>query len=140
MPAPVFDGIVEFPAGTRTAGDAAAAIGCQIAQIVKSLVFRDGDQGPAVLVLCSGSNRVDADGLGLVKADASFVRDVTGYAIGGVPPWAWSTPPSRVVIDRDLLGFEVIWAAAGTPHLVFPLSPLDLVTRTGGDVRRVAPG
>jgi prolyl-tRNA editing enzyme YbaK/EbsC (Cys-tRNA(Pro) deacylase) len=133
-----FDGIVEFPAGTRTADDAAAAIGCDIGQIIKSLVFREGDGGAAVLVLCSGSNRVDTVGLGLVKADADFVREVTGYPIGGVPPWGWATAPTRTVIDRDLLSYDVIWAAAGTPHRVFPVSPSDLVARTGGEVRTVA--
>jgi prolyl-tRNA editing enzyme YbaK/EbsC (Cys-tRNA(Pro) deacylase) len=133
-----FAGVVEFPAGTRTAADAAAAIGCHVGQIVKSLVFRSGDGGPAVLVLCSGSNTVDTDRLGLVKADADFVREATGFAIGGVPPWGWSTPPARTIIDPDLLAYEEIWAAAGTPRTVFPLSPSDLVARTGGEVAVVS--
>ena len=133
-----FAGAVEFPAGTRTAADAAAAIGCEVGQIVKSLVFRAGDGGPAVLVLCAGSNTVDAQRLGLVKADADFVREVTGYAIGGVPPWGWSDAPARTLIDPDLLGYEEIWAAAGTPRRVFPLSPSQLVARTGGDVEVVS--
>lgn len=133
-----FAGAVAFPAGTRTAADAAAAIGCDVAQIVKSLVFRAGAGGPAVLVLCAGSNTVDAQRLGLVKADAEFVREVTGYAIGGVPPWGWALPPSRTVIDPDLLVHEEVWAAAGTPHSVFPLSPAELVARTQGEVRDVA--
>jgi prolyl-tRNA editing enzyme YbaK/EbsC (Cys-tRNA(Pro) deacylase) len=140
QPTSAFDGAVEFPAGTRTAADAAAAVGCEIGQIVKSLVFRDGEGGPAVLVLCAGSNQVDTRALGLAKAGADFVREVTGFSIGGVPPWGWITPPSQIVIDADLLRFEVIWAAAGTPHSVFPLSPSDLVARTGGDVRTVAAG
>jgi prolyl-tRNA editing enzyme YbaK/EbsC (Cys-tRNA(Pro) deacylase) len=129
-----FAGAVEFPAGTRTAVDAAAAIGCDVGQIVKSLVFRDGADGAPVLVLCAGTNTVDAPRLGLVKADADFVRDVTGYPIGGVPPWGWATPPARTVIDRDLLGHDEIWAAAGTPNSVFPLSPPELLARTGGEV------
>jgi prolyl-tRNA editing enzyme YbaK/EbsC (Cys-tRNA(Pro) deacylase) len=133
-----FPGVVEFPAGTRTAVDAAAAIGCDVGQIVKSLVFRAGEQGPPVLVLCGGANTVDAERLGLVKADAEFVREVTGYAIGGVPPWGWATAPARTLIDRDLLGFEEIWAAAGTPRSVFPLSPSELVALTGGDVEVVS--
>lgn len=133
-----FTGVVEFPAGTRTAADAAAAIGCDVGQIVKSLVFRAGDHGAAVLVLCSGSNTVDAERLELVKADADFVRQVTGFSIGGVPPWGWTTPPARTVIDRDLLDYDEVWAAAGTPRSVFPLSPPDLVTRTGGQVAIVA--
>lgn len=133
-----FGDAVEFPAGTRTAADAAAAIGCDVGQIVKSLVFRDGERGPPVLVLCAGANTVDAERLGLVKADAEFVRQVTGYAIGGVPPWGWASPPTRTVIDRDLLGYEEIWAAAGTPRSVFPLSPSELVARTGGQVEAVS--
>jgi len=129
-----FAGVVEFPAGTRTAQDAATAIGCAVGQIVKSLVFRDGEGGPGVLVLCSGANRVAADRLGLVKADAGFVREVTGYAIGGVPPWGWATPPARTLIDPDLLSYDEVWAAAGTPRSVFPLTPSELVARTGGEV------
>jgi prolyl-tRNA editing enzyme YbaK/EbsC (Cys-tRNA(Pro) deacylase) len=129
-----FAGSVDFAAGTRTAGDAAAAIGCDVGQIVKSLVFRAAQGGAAVLVLCSGANTVDAARLGLVKADADFVRQVTGYPIGGVPPWAWATAPARTLIDRDLLGYEQVWAAAGTPRSVFPLAPAELVARTGGEV------
>src|SRR5690242_4354182 len=124
-----FAGVVEFPAGTRTASDAAAAIGCEVGQIVKSLVFRLGAGGPAVLVLCAGTNTVDAQRLGLVKADADFVREVTGYSIGGVPPWGWATPPARTLIDPDLLSFDEIWAAAGTPRSVFALTPAELVAR-----------
>lgn len=129
-----FSGAVEFPAGTRTAGDAAAAIGCDVGQIVKSLVFRQGQEGAPVLVLCGGANTVDAQRLGLVKADADFVRMVSGYPIGGVPPWGWATPPARTLIDHDLLDYDEIWAAAGTPRSVFPLSPSELVARTGGEV------
>jgi prolyl-tRNA editing enzyme YbaK/EbsC (Cys-tRNA(Pro) deacylase) len=109
-----------------------------VAQIVKSLVFRDAHDKSAVLVLCSGSNTVDAARLGLIRADADFVRDVTGYAIGGVPPWGWATSPSRTLIDRDLFAHEEIWAAAGTPRSVFPLSPTELLDRTAGEVEDVA--
>jgi prolyl-tRNA editing enzyme YbaK/EbsC (Cys-tRNA(Pro) deacylase) len=133
-----FPNAVAFPAGTRTAADAAAAIGCHVGQIVKSLVFRAGDSGPAVLVLCAGTNTVDTERLGLEKADAEFVRAATGYAIGGVPPWGWATPPARTLIDPDLLGYDEVWAAAGTPRDVFPLSPSELVARTGGEVQSIS--
>jgi prolyl-tRNA editing enzyme YbaK/EbsC (Cys-tRNA(Pro) deacylase) len=134
-----FPGVVQFPAGTRTASDAAAAIGCDVGQIVKSLVFRGRPGGYAVLVLCSGANTVDAARLGLVKADADFVRTATGYSIGGVPPWGWATPPARTLIDPDLLRYDEIWAAAGTPRSVFPLTPSELVERTGGEAVVVTP-
>ena len=136
--AAAFGDVLEFPAGTRTAVEAANAIGCAVGQIVKSLVFRAGNDGAAVLVLCSGANTVDAERLGLLKADADFVREVTGYAIGGVPPWGWSTPPARTLIDPDLLGYDEIWAAAGTPRSVFRLTPAELVERTRGDVEAVS--
>jgi prolyl-tRNA editing enzyme YbaK/EbsC (Cys-tRNA(Pro) deacylase) len=132
-----FSGGREFPEGTRTAADAAAAIGCEVAQIVKSLVFRRGDE--AVLVLCSGANTVDEAPLSVAKADAAFVREVTGFAIGGVPPYGWRTAPAETVVDEDLLAHDVVWAAAGTPRSVFPLAPAELVQRTGGRVARVAP-
>ena len=132
-----FPGAREFPEGTRTAADAAAAIGCEVGQIVKSLVFRRGDD--AVLVLCSGANTVDADRLELEKADADFARMVSGYAIGGVPPFGWQLDPAETLVDEDLMGYETVWAAAGTPRSVFPLGPDALVERTGGRVQRVAP-
>lgn len=132
-----FSGVREFPAGTRTAADAAAAIGCEVAQIVKSLVFRREDR--AVLVLCSGANTVDETSLGLTRADAAFVRETTGFAIGGVPPYDWREPPSETLLDEDLLAHDVLWAAAGTPRSVFPLSPAELCERTAGRVTRVAP-
>ena len=132
-----FAGVREFPEGTRTAADAAAAIGCAVAQIVKSLVFRRGED--AVLVLCSGANTVDEAALGVTKADAAFVREITGFAIGGVPPYGWRTPPAETVVDEDLLAHAVVWAAAGTPRAVFPLAPAELVERTAGRVARVSP-
>lgn len=130
--------ILEFPQGTRTAHDAAAAVGTTLAQIVKSLVFVA--DGRPVLVLASGANRVDtaklarAAGVQTVeKAGASVVRDVTGYAIGGVPPVAHArTLP--VFIDRDLMGFDVVFAAAGTPSSVFPIEPRALQRVTAGVV------
>jgi prolyl-tRNA editing enzyme YbaK/EbsC (Cys-tRNA(Pro) deacylase) len=135
--APGFPGAREFPEGTRTAADAAAAIGCEVGQIVKSLVFRRDDD--AVLVLCSGANTVDAKRLGVEKADAEFARIVSGYAIGGVPPFGWVVAPAETLLDEDLMGYDVVWAAAGTPRSVFPLGPEALLERTGGTVMRVAP-
>jgi prolyl-tRNA editing enzyme YbaK/EbsC (Cys-tRNA(Pro) deacylase) len=131
-----FDGEREFPEGTRTAQDAAAAIGCSVGQIVKSLVFLR-DQEP-MLVLCSGANTVDAQRLGLAKADADVVRRATGFAIGGVAPYGFPAP-LETLVDEDLLGYDEIWAAAGTPRSVFPLTPAQLVERTGGTVARVSP-
>jgi prolyl-tRNA editing enzyme YbaK/EbsC (Cys-tRNA(Pro) deacylase) len=129
-------GVREFPEGTRTAADAAAAIGCDVAQIVKSLVFRRGED--AVLVLCSGANTVDEAALRVQKADAAFVREVTGFAIGGVPPYGWRRPPAETLVDEALLAHAELWAAAGTPRAVFPLTPDELVARTQGRVARVA--
>lgn len=133
-----------YPAGTRTAADAAAAIGCDVAQIVKSLVFV-ADDAP-VLVLTAGSNRVDLDRVArmlgadrVAKADAETVRAATGFAIGGTPPFGHPVPLVTLV-DRDLLVHEVVWAAAGSPDSVFPLDPSTLVDRTGGTVGEVATG
>jgi prolyl-tRNA editing enzyme YbaK/EbsC (Cys-tRNA(Pro) deacylase) len=131
-----------FPEGTRTAVDAAAAVGCDVAQIVKSLVFRR-ESGAAVLVVASGRNRVDEAkvqallGEPVGKADAAFVRETTGYAIGGVPPAAHATP-IETLVDEDLLAFDEVWAAAGTPRTVFALTPEELVAMTRGRVADVA--
>ena len=133
-----FPGAVVFPGETRTAADAAAAIGCDVGAIVKSLVFRRSED--TVLVLCSGANRVDAERLDLARADAAHVRAVSGYAIGGVPPYGWASAPDATLIDEDLLAFDEIWAAAGTPRSVFPLTPADLLERSGGEVAAVKPG
>ena len=130
--------VSEFPAGTRTAVDAAAAIGCDVAQIVKSLVFVA--DGTPILVLTSGANRVDTDALArhltateVRKADADEVRAATGYAIGGTPPFGHATQ-LRVVCDRRLTTFTEVWAAAGSPSSVFPLAPEVLLQVTGADV------
>jgi prolyl-tRNA editing enzyme YbaK/EbsC (Cys-tRNA(Pro) deacylase) len=134
--------VLEFEASTRTAEDAAAAVSCTAAQIAKSLVFRSAN-GRSVLVIASGANRVDEKaaaaliGERIGRADADFVRQATGFAIGGVPPVGHATPPI-VLIDEDLMGFEEIWAAAGTPNAVFRLTPADLVALTGGRVAKVA--
>jgi Cys-tRNA(Pro) deacylase len=126
----------------RSAVEAAAAIGCTVAQIAKSLVFRSAG-GRAVLVIASGTNRVDerkvAAALGekIGKADADFVRDRTGYAIGGVAPVGHS-PGIRIFIDADLAKYDAIWAAAGHPHAVFRLTPDELARLTKGTVIAVA--
>ena len=131
----------EFPDGTRTAQDAAAAVGCEVGQICKSLVFRCASGAP-LLVIASGANRVDEGRVGelvgepIGKADAAFVREQTGFAIGGVPPAGHPTP-LRTLVDRDLLAFEEVWAAAGTPRDVFALSPQQLVDLTDGQVADV---
>lgn len=133
----------EFPASTRTSAEAAAAIGCAVAQIAKSLIFRARDSGRPVLVIASGVNRVDEKAVGrllgekLERADAEFVRARTGFAIGGVPPVGHREPPA-VFIDADLLALGEVWAAAGTPNAVFRLAPQDLVTLTGGEVAALA--
>jgi prolyl-tRNA editing enzyme YbaK/EbsC (Cys-tRNA(Pro) deacylase) len=132
----------EFPAGTRTAADAAAAIGCEVAQIVKSLVFVADDQ--PVLVLTSGANRVDEDRLAehlavdhVRKATADEVRAATGYAIGGTPPFGHDRDLA-VRCDRLLTTFREVWAAAGTPMTVFPIAPELLLEATGAEVVDVA--
>ena len=135
--------VVEFAESTRTSAEAATQIGCSTAQIAKSLVFRAKASNRPVLVIASGVNRVDEKaveallGEKLGKADADFVRDKTGYAIGGVAPVGHSTRPATF-IDEDLLGFDVIWAAAGTPFAVFRLTPAELTRFTGGQVARIA--
>jgi prolyl-tRNA editing enzyme YbaK/EbsC (Cys-tRNA(Pro) deacylase) len=134
--------VKEFDASTRTAADAARAIGCLQAQIAKSLVFRAQESGRAVLVIASGSNRVDEKkvaallGEEIGKADADFVRNETGFAIGGVAP-VGHTGPVTVLIDADLQQFAEIWAAAGAPNAVFRLTPADLARVTGGQVAEV---
>lgn len=132
-----------FPEGTRTAEQAARATGCEVGQIVKSLVFvADGE---AFLALTSGANQADpaamAAALGAAevrRADAEEAREATGFAIGGVPPFG-HVRPLRILVDRDLLGYEVVWAAAGRPDTSFPISPQELVRASGGtpiDLRR----
>jgi prolyl-tRNA editing enzyme YbaK/EbsC (Cys-tRNA(Pro) deacylase) len=118
--------VQELPDSTRTADDAARALGCSKAQIVKSLVFRAAATGAPVVVLASGPNQVDLDtvaeriGGGIEKADADFVKSVTGYAIGGVPPLGHKEPVT-LLVDEDLLTFDEVWAAAGTPNAVFKI-------------------
>ena len=131
-----------FPESTRTSAEAAAAIGCEVGQIAKSLVFRAAESDRPVLVIASGENRADlakvAAQLGekVKRADADFVRSRTGFAIGGVSPVGHKEPP-LVLIDRDLLDYETIWAAAGAPNAVFALAPEDLEGLTAGRVAEV---
>jgi prolyl-tRNA editing enzyme YbaK/EbsC (Cys-tRNA(Pro) deacylase) len=128
--------VVEFTQTTRTSADAAAALGCTVAQIAKSIVFKSAGGAP-VLVIASGPNRVDERkvaallGEAIGKADADFVRQATGFVIGGVPPLGHAVP-IRTLIDQDLLALRPIWAAAGTPNAVFQLTPEALVSLTGG--------
>ncbi|MEM7033728.1 MAG: YbaK/EbsC family protein [Chloroflexota bacterium] len=131
--------VVELPDSTRTAIEAAQAVACDVAQIVKSLVFRGGTSGQPILILVSGSNRVNEKALALIidepleKADAAFVREQTGFAIGGIPPLGHTTKMTTY-IDQDLLKHETIWAAAGTPHAVFQLASKDLARLTDGRI------
>jgi prolyl-tRNA editing enzyme YbaK/EbsC (Cys-tRNA(Pro) deacylase) len=135
--------VVELPRSARTAKDAAAAIGCRIEQIAKSIVFRRADSGGPVLVIASGANRVDERLVAahlnteINKADADFVRATTGFTVGGVPPLGHDVP-LPTLIDQDLLRLDTIWAAAGTPYAVFSLSPRQLVRATGGQALAVA--
>ena len=132
--------MLELAESTRTAQEAADAAKCEVGQIVKSLVFRSGDE--ALLFLVSGKNMLDIPkvsqliGKTISKADADFVKAKTGYAIGGVPPVALLAA-IETYIDRDLMAFESVWAAAGTPHAVFQLKSNDLPRLTGGKVIEV---
>ena len=127
--------VVEFEQPTRTSAEAAAAIGCSVAEIAKSVVFRGKESGMAVVVVASGSNRVCEKkvaalvGEKLGRADADFVREATGYVIGGVSPLGHAKPV-KLVLDEDLQQFGTMWAAAGTPVSVFPLTPDKLLLIT----------
>lgn len=129
--------VIELPGSTRTAVEAAQAIGVQVGQIVKSLVFKGKRTQHPILVIASGANRVKENKIEalinepLGKADADFVREQTGFAIGGVPP-VGHPQPIQTFIDRDLLQYDEIWAAAGTPHAVFRLTPNELIRITTG--------
>ena len=131
--------VVELAASTRTAQEAAQAIGCDVAQIVKSLIFRTRETGKPILVLASGPNRVNEViftkrvGEAIERASADFVRDVTGFAIGGIPPIG-HRQQIETYIDADLLKFPEVWAAAGTPHAVFSLNSADLESATNGKI------
>lgn len=134
--------VLELPASTRTAQEAAQAVNCHVGQIVKSLVFRRQQSGKPVLILASGLNRVDEARIGVLlgdpigKADADYVRAQTGFTIGGVPPLGHDYP-IETLIDEDLLQYTHVWAAAGTPNAVFRLAAGDLPRLTGGKVVRI---
>jgi prolyl-tRNA editing enzyme YbaK/EbsC (Cys-tRNA(Pro) deacylase) len=134
--------VVMLPETGKTSAEAAAGLGCSVAQIAKSILFRRRADDAPVLVIASGSNRVDeakvAARVGaLARADAKFVREKTGYAIGGVCPIGHATEPVTL-IDEDLLSLDSLWAAAGHPHAVFNLTPRELVALTGAPVADVA--
>lgn len=130
--------VVEFDQPTRTSAEAAAAIGCSVGEIAKSIVFRGTDSGQAIVVVASGDNRVSETkvaalaGESLARADAEFVRASTGYVIGGVAPLGYGQPV-KLLLDRDLQRFNRVWAAGGTPHSVFPLTPDELRRITGAE-------
>ncbi|GHO82970.1 YbaK/EbsC family protein [Dictyobacter formicarum] len=135
--------VVELAESTRTAKEAAQAIGCQVAQIVKSLIFKTKDTHKPILVVASGSNRVNEKKLGelvgepIERANPDFVRQHTGYAVGGVAP-VGHPEPLTTFIDQDLLQYDQIWAAAGTPFAVFQLTPRDLQGMTQGQVAAIS--
>ena len=135
--------VVEVPASTRTAEEAAAAIGCEVEQIIKSLIFRTVKTHRPVLILASGKNRVNEKTIGAIigekieKADANFVREQTGFAIGGIPPCGHKNPIELVYIDETLLSLGELWAAAGTPNSVFKLQAAQLLTATNGKTIKV---
>ncbi|UCH60555.1 MAG: YbaK/EbsC family protein [Anaerolineales bacterium] len=134
--------VIELPASTRTALEAAQAVGCQVGQIVKSLVFRALRSDRPILVVASGINRVNESvitrqiGEPLGKADASFVRERTGFVIGGVPP-VGHLESLETFIDQDLMQYSQVWAAAGTPNAVFELTPENLIRMTGGKLVKI---
>lgn len=134
--------VIELSASTRTAQQAAETIGCTVAQIVKSLLFCTVKEKKPILILVSGVNRVNEKiieeqiGTQIVKADADFTREVTGFAIGGIPPIGHKQKIDTF-IDQDLLALQELWAAAGTPNAVFSLQATDLVNLTGGKVIKV---
>jgi prolyl-tRNA editing enzyme YbaK/EbsC (Cys-tRNA(Pro) deacylase) len=136
--------VVEHAESTRTAQEAADRAGCELGQIVKSLIFRGKESGKPIIVLTSGANRVDEKriaeyaGEAIGKADADFVRAVTGFAIGGVPPIG-HLQKIETYMDEDFLKYETVWAAAGTPNAIFELKTADLQKMTGGKVVRVKP-
>ena len=131
--------VVQMQDTTRSAGDAARAVGCEVGQIVKSLIFEGKQSHQPVLVVTSGANRVNEKTIGkklaepIKMANPEFVREMTGFAIGGVPPVGHRNP-LKIFIDEDLLPYDEIWAAAGTPHAVFKLTPDELKKITNGEV------
>jgi prolyl-tRNA editing enzyme YbaK/EbsC (Cys-tRNA(Pro) deacylase) len=134
--------VIEHAESTRTAQEAADRAGCELGQIVKSLIFRGKTSGKPILVLTSGANRVDEKrisgyaGETISRADADFVRTVTGFAIGGVPPIGHAEK-METYLDEDFLSYQTIWAAAGTPNAIFELKTEDLQKMTNGKIAQV---
>jgi len=134
--------VIEHAESTRTAQEAADRAGCELGQIVKSLIFQGKTSGKPILVLTSGANRVDEKriseyaGESIKRADVDFVRSVTGFAIGGVPPIGHNKT-METYLDEDLQQYPVIWAAAGTPNAIFELTPSDLQKMTNGNIAKV---
>jgi prolyl-tRNA editing enzyme YbaK/EbsC (Cys-tRNA(Pro) deacylase) len=134
--------VIEFQESTRTSADAAERVGCKVGQIVKSLIFKGRNSGKAILVLTSGVNRVDLKKLEALvhepvdRADPEFVREVTGFAIGGIPPVGHASK-IETYMDEDLFRYDTIWAAAGTPNAVFQVTPQDLITMTSAIITAV---
>jgi prolyl-tRNA editing enzyme YbaK/EbsC (Cys-tRNA(Pro) deacylase) len=130
----MYDGAITFEEPAHTAEQAAEAIGVEVGAIVKSLVFLRGET--PVMVLCSGANMVDNEALGLTRASAKLVKEVTGQPIGGVAPYGH---PERLetLVDEDLMTYPEVWAGAGDPNKVFPITPVELLRRTGGTPARV---
>lgn len=135
--------VVELPDVARTAVDAANALNCDVAQIVKSLIFKTKDTHKPVLLLVSGPNRVNESIVEslvaepIIKADANFAREITGFAIGGIPPVGHKQQIDHIYIDEDLMKFESLWAAAGTPYAVFNMRVSDLLKLTKGKIIQV---
>ena len=135
--------VVELASTTRTAQDAAASIGCEVGEIVKSLLFRTKVSRQPVLILASGKNRVDEKAVGALigekieKADADYTREITGFAIGGIPPVGHKQEISHIFIDEDILQYTTVWAAAGTPFAVFSMQAKALACATGAKVVKV---
>lgn len=136
--------VLELASSTRTALEAATSIGCDLSQIVKSLIFKTKDTGKPVLVLGSGSNKVSEKqieyyvGEAIVKADADFTKEITGFAIGGILPFGHKNIIDLIFIDQDLMHFENVWAAAGTPFAVFCIKSKDLLELTNGKIIMLA--
>ena len=134
--------VIEHTKSTRTAQEAADRAGCELGQIIKSLIFKGATSHKPILVLTSGANRVDEKRISeyanesIVRADADFVRTVTGFAIGGVPPLGHAQK-METYLDEDLLQYKSVWGAAGTPNAIFELTPSDLIKMTDGKVVRV---
>ncbi len=133
--------VIEFTESTRTAQEAADRAGCLLGQIIKSLIFKGKTSHKPILVLTSGANRVDEKRISeyagefIIRADADFVRTVTGFAIGGVPPLGY-VQKMETYLDEDLLQYPTIWGAAGTPNAIFELTPDDLIKMTNGKIVR----